>query len=87
MFAMICSAFVPSWRGLPLPEPMTRLERLWLALSMVWAELAALRYHGRTFGTLSPSERESLLGRLLDHPRAAWRVRARRWKEIALLTA
>ncbi len=87
MYQMICSAFVPSWRGLPLPVPMTATERLRLSLSMACADLAALRAHGRTFRTLSPTEREGLLARLLGHPSARWRARARHWKEIALLTA
>lgn len=87
MYGLICSAFVPSWRGMPLPVPLTGLARWRLALSMAMADLAALRYHGRTFRTLSATERERLLSRLLTHPRADWRVRARQWKEIALLTA
>ena len=87
MFRMICTTFVPSWRGQSLPTPWTRIDRWRLRLSMTLADLGALRYYGRTFRLLTAAEREALLARLLLHRWPQVRQAARRWKELALLTA
>ena len=87
MFRLVCSAFVPSWRALPLPFDLSGGQRLRLHLLFALADLAALRYHARVFRMLTAAEREALLVRLLAHQRPSVRNTARRWKEIALLTA
>lgn len=87
LFRQVCVGFVPSWRGLPLPTPLPWREQLRLRLSLALADLAALRYHGRTFRLLTVAEREAMLTRLLNHPRPRVRRHALRWKQLALLTA
>jgi len=84
---LVCTSFVPSWHGEPIPPGLPADVWRRLQLSMWWVVVAALVRHGRTFRGLAPPEREALLAGLICHPWPWLRRTARRWKEIALLTA
>ena len=84
---MICTTFVPSWRGSPLPEVLHDQLRWRLRVSFLLVDLMAMLHHGRSFRLLSVCQREALLAAMLAHRWALIRFHARWWKQLALLTA
>lgn len=87
MYRLVCLTWVPHWRGLPLPKETPQTTRWLLVLSLVLADVAALRYHLRPYRMLAPVQRERLLLKLLEHPRPLLARAALLWKSVALLTA
>lgn len=87
MYRLVCLTWVPHWRGLPLPGGTPQSTRWLLVLSLVLADVAALRYHLRPYRMLAPVQRERLLLKLLEHPRPLLARSALLWKSVALLTA
>ena len=87
MYRLVCLTWVPHWRGLALPSSTPWMTRWLLVLSLVLADVAALRYHLRPFRMLAPVQKEQLLLKLLDHPQPLLARAALLWKSVALLTA